>query len=1010
MAALYKRYVPPKPSVPTAASTASVKDPTKTAPVQKDVPLSVQPEKKRKRERSEQETTERKAKKLRKKGIEAPVESVLQTQKAEKAAKPVNSAPPPQQNGPEPLSAPEAVDSHAGTDFASIKQGQKRHRLEKEARKARIKAEKAAKGAGHVAEKAEAVPGAADAEVVAAVNGARGHTGRRSDGAQQLDVVESESANSANSRKRRREDIERDTNDFQLQDSTGDDLAGRSLGKPTNSIPPIEQLADKQSQLVHDVDEPMRATTTDPRSAMLKKRRHKLEAVLEQSSDDPAIESEQTLKHKAVLNKFQKATKHDPHEGPQTKDTVEQRSNDNVILRDLVPLPQPEKAPTPDFKPGFSALPPWLANPTFIPSNSMRSFFETGLEEPTVTHLAGLGFQSALPVQHALIPLLLPPGMPGARFRPGTQPVLPDLAVSAATGSGKTIAYLLPIMAALKRRPVAGKLRALVVVPTRELVAQVADVAASLASAEHLGGLAVGTATGAGKLKGEQERLVRQSQRYDPEAYAEAMKMAQKRNYPPSQEDDGFDDYINAAEREDSRDVQRMNDAISARIDHVPVYGSAVDVLICTPGRLLEHMSSTLGFTLAHLEWLVLDEADKLLDTQYHGFLERVNDEILRPRSAEEQDARETYLRSRSLWDEQRERRVRKVLLSATMTRDISKLIALKLHRPQLLVVSGQAGDVQATATADASTNDQDVRGTGDHFELPPTLTEFCIPVGDGSEKPLFLVKLLEQRILPNSGLHDASTKYVPEPEDAEDSVDSSDDDSSVVSDSSSSVSSTSEGSESGSDQDMNAPGSSDEQGEADATIQLASMHPARAALLGNKPGTSLDRDSIPTVLVFASSNESAHRLSHLLRKLQPAWSSLITTLTRTQSTKRKSSNTLNDKPSITIATDRAARGLDHLAQRNITHVIQYDVPRSVESYVHRVGRTARAGRLGEAWTLYTHTEARWFLHEVARATPIRRAQAVEKVKLDEFEKELSLRYREVLEAMRQEVFAGSRK
>jgi ATP-dependent RNA helicase RhlE len=56
----------------------------------------------------------------------------------------------------------------------------------------------------------------------------------------------------------------------------------------------------------------------------------------------------------------------------------------------------------------------------------------------------------------------------------------------------------------------------------------------------------------------------------------------------------------------------------------------------------------------------------------------------------------------------------------------------------------------------------------------------------------------------------------------------------------------------------------------------------------------------------------------------------------------------------ILVATDIAARGLD---VERITHVVNYDVPGCPEDYVHRVGRTARAGAGGEALTLMTPAE-----------------------------------------------------
>jgi superfamily II DNA/RNA helicase len=61
------------------------------------------------------------------------------------------------------------------------------------------------------------------------------------------------------------------------------------------------------------------------------------------------------------------------------------------------------------------------------------------------------------------------------------------------------------------------------------------------------------------------------------------------------------------------------------------------------------------------------------------------------------------------------------------------------------------------------------------------------------------------------------------------------------------------------------------------------------------------------------------------------------------------------------IATDVAARGL-HID--DVSHVINYEVPMENESYVHRIGRTGRAGKEGVAITLSTKRELR-FLHEI---------------------------------------------
>ena len=58
----------------------------------------------------------------------------------------------------------------------------------------------------------------------------------------------------------------------------------------------------------------------------------------------------------------------------------------------------------------------------------------------------------------------------------------------------------------------------------------------------------------------------------------------------------------------------------------------------------------------------------------------------------------------------------------------------------------------------------------------------------------------------------------------------------------------------------------------------------------------------------------------------------------------------VNKQCAILVATDVAARGLDI---KGVTHVINFDMARDVESYVHRIGRTGRAGEVGEAITFW---------------------------------------------------------
>ncbi len=73
------------------------------------------------------------------------------------------------------------------------------------------------------------------------------------------------------------------------------------------------------------------------------------------------------------------------------------------------------------------------------------------------------------------------------------------------------------------------------------------------------------------------------------------------------------------------------------------------------------------------------------------------------------------------------------------------------------------------------------------------------------------------------------------------------------------------------------------------------------------------------------------------------------------QATREKNLDTFRDgKASILVATEVAARGLD---VDNVTHVVNYDCPQDDKMYLHRIGRTARAGRSGVAVTFAEHSE-----------------------------------------------------
>ena len=150
-----------------------------------------------------------------------------------------------------------------------------------------------------------------------------------------------------------------------------------------------------------------------------------------------------------------------------------------------------------------------------------------------------LGFVRPTPIQDDAIP----PAMAGR-----------DVLACAMTGSGKTAAFLLPILNRLLSRP-RGATRALILTPTRELAAQILDDLQDLAVHTPLTAAAVFGGVGAG-----------------PQEHA---------------------------------------------------FRTGVDVIVATPGRLLDHLKHAYA-KLDHIEHLVLDEADRMLDMGFLPDIRRV--------------------------------------------------------------------------------------------------------------------------------------------------------------------------------------------------------------------------------------------------------------------------------------------------------------------------------------------------------------------------------------------------
>ena len=103
-------------------------------------------------------------------------------------------------------------------------------------------------------------------------------------------------------------------------------------------------------------------------------------------------------------------------------------------------------------------------------------------------------------------------------------------------------------------------------------------------------------------------------------------------------------------------------------------------------------------------------------------------------------------------------------------------------------------------------------------------------------------------------------------------------------------------------------------------------------------------------MLVFARTKHRAERLARVLDKQGFQTTSLHSD--RSQNQRQAALKGFKDgKFQVMVATDIAARGLDI---ETVSHVINFDIPDTVDAYIHRIGRTGRAEREGDAFTLVT--------------------------------------------------------
>uniref|UniRef100_A0A8D2JL16 ATP-dependent RNA helicase n=1 Tax=Varanus komodoensis TaxID=61221 RepID=A0A8D2JL16_VARKO len=434
---------------------------------------------------------------------------------------------------------------------------------------------------------------------------------------------------------------------------------------------------------------------------------------------------------------------------------------------------------------GPSLLPQWLAQPRLVQrqiKENLTSFEEVPLIHPKlVKKMQANGIESLFPVQAEVIPVILESVSNGfLAGRGGYRPS--DICVSAPTGSGKTLAFVIPVVQALLDRVVC-QVRALAVLPTKELAQQVSKVFNVYTDGL---GLKVVQLTGQKSFAKEQESLVERT---------------------------------------------------------LTGFRSLADIVVATPGRLVDHLQQSPQFSLRELRFLIIDEADRIIDSMQQDWLQQVtkaachSEEEMGPIRLFRQVGHGlpiTAARSCCPYLP-----LQKLLFSATLTWNPEKLQQLGLYQPCLFmpVSSEKQAEVQQEPEK--------------KYTIPEGLSQYYVPCSL-SWKPLFLLHFL---------------------------------------------------------------------------LRL----------------------KFSRVLCFTNSKDTSHRLFLLIRAFGGVNVAEFSSRLSPSQRKRTLKEFEQGKIQLLISTDATARGIDIVG---VKCVISYDAPQFIRTYIHRVGRTARAGKAGLAFTM----------------------------------------------------------
>ena len=516
-------------------------------------------------------------------------------------------------------------------------------------------------------------------------------------------------------------------------------------------------------------------------------------------------------------------------------------------------------------QPELNRRPKAIGKPSNAPLDS-STFEGLGLDPLLIQHLTTkMGIAKPTSIQRAALPVLLP------EWGPSDGPSR-DVFIQSQTGSGKTLSFILPIiqdllpLSSLSYIDRSIGTLAIIIAPTRELASQISEVLDAIL----------------------------------------------KLRLRPA-DDTGED---SNAPRFTRWLVSGLLIGGSTRAHEKARLRKGLPILVATPGRLLDHLQKTSSFNAGKCRWLVLDEADRLMELGFEDTIKGIIQGLDGRRKLAIQAVEEGKSAEVGGWDWKRQQRT--ILCSATLREDVQKLAGTALKNP--VVIKALESNTSHTPSNQDNAS-KPVASSNANLTPPSQLSQKYVTV-PLKLRLVTLVSLLRSVL---SQSHSGPTKIIV----FLSCTDSVDFHWNLFGSASMSAhqAESGEGSSSSSEEDG-------EEAEDEGDRKTRSNEGRIAVASPLLPSTSIYRlhGSMPQPVRLAS----------------------IKGFSSSKSKDQKSPSS-----AILLCTSVASRGLD---LPSVRAVVQYDLPTEggATEYVHRVGRTARAGKGGEAWCFVAPSEKDW--------------------------------------------------